>query len=132
MNNETTCCKSPEEGNTAVANRREWAPSSAETVWNATRREDGADVEVSLPGVRKEDLELEVRGSRLVLEAKRFQPESGGRLIHGTAAPGTYRLELRLGGSLDGGALEAKLESGLLRLSIPLVETAKPKRIQIV
>ena len=132
MNNESTCCKGTEEANTTVANHRECAPSSAEPVWSATRREDGADLEVSLPGVRKEDLQLEVRGSRLVLEAKRFQAASDGRLIHGTAAPGTYRLELRLGGSLDGGALKANLESGLLRLSIPLVETARPKRIQIV
>ncbi|MCH7225232.1 Hsp20/alpha crystallin family protein [Haloferula sp. A504] len=132
MNNETNCCESPATENTAITTREERPTRLAEPAWNATRREDGADIEVALPGVRKEDLNVEVSGSRLVVEAKRGSANSPGRLIHGEPAPDGYRLELRLGNSLDGSALSARLESGLLRLAIPLVEAAKPKRIEIV
>ncbi len=131
MNNETNCCEAPEKENTAITTREERPTRLAEPAWNATRREDGADIEVALPGVRKEDLNVEVRGSRLVIEAKRGSMLAPGRLIHGEPAPDGYRLELRLGNSLDGSALGARLESGLLTLSIPLVEAAKPKRIEI-
>ena len=132
MNNDTHCCQTPERENTALATCGDRATRLAEPTWNATRREDGADIEVALPGVRKEDLKVEVRGSRLVVEAKRGSSNPSGRLIHGEPAADGYRLELRLGNSLDGGALSARLESGLLHLTIPLVEAAKPKRIEIV
>lgn len=133
MNNETNCCQTPEAENTAIATCDERPTRLAEPAWNATRREDGADIEVALPGVRKEDLNIEVSGPRLVVEAKRGSANhSSGRLIHGEAAPDGYRLELRLGKSLDGGSLSARLESGLLHLAVPLAETAKPKRIEIV
>lgn len=131
MNNDNTCCQNEVAENTAITPRNERPTRFAEPAWSATRREDGADVEVALPGVRKEHLTLEARGSRLVLEARRGGNAPAGRLIHGEPAPDGYRLELRLGNSLDGSALSAKLESGLLRLSIPLVAAAQPKRIQI-
>lgn len=131
MNDTTTCCETPDKEKTAIAHREPNPDHLAEPTWNASRREDGADIEVALPGVRKEDLKVEVRQSRLLLEARRSQSENPGRLIHGTPAPDGYRLELRLGNALDGASLTARLESGLLRLAIPLVEAAQPKRIEI-
>lgn len=130
MNEETTGREAAEE-TTAIRTRDEQPQRLAEPAWNANRHDDGADIEVALPGVRKEDLSLEVRGSRLTLEARRTNPSREGRLIHGEPAPDGYRLELRLGKALDGTALNAQLEAGLLRIRIPLVETAQPKRIEI-
>jgi HSP20 family molecular chaperone IbpA len=130
MNEQSTCCQAAEES-TAIRTRDERPLRLAEPAWNANRHDEGADVEIALPGVRKEDLSLEVRGSRLTLEARRTNPAGEGRLIHGEPAPDGYRLELRLGNALDGSALSARLDSGLLRVRIPLVEAAQPKRIEI-
>ncbi len=131
MNEETTCCETPDTENTAITTRDDRPRRLAEPAWNATRHDHGADIEVALPGVRKEDLKLEVRGSRLALEARRPDQAPAGRLIHGEPAPDGYRLELRLGNALDGSALSARLESGLLKVSVPLVKAAQPKRIEI-
>ena len=132
MNEETTCSETPSrEETTAITTRDERPLRVAEPAWNANRHDDGADIDVALPGVRKEDLSVEVRGSRLTLEARRANPSREGRLIHGEPAPDGYRLELRLGNALDGSALNARLDSGLLRISIPLVEAAQPKQIEI-
>lgn len=131
MNEETTCCRSAANENTAVTTCRNEAKTFVEPTWNVTRHEEGATIEVSLPGVRKDDLKLEVRGTRLILEASRSGPVPAGRLLRGAPAPEGYRLELRLGNTLDGGALEARLDAGLLKLAVPLVQAARPKRIEI-
>lgn len=103
----------------------------AEPSWEARKHEKGVDVEVSLPGVRKDDLTLEVVGSQLRLEARRLPAADRGQLIHGEPAPEAYRLKLRLGETLDGEALEAHLADGVLRVKIPLVRSAQPRRIEI-
>lgn len=123
--------QTPATENTAITSRDEQSPRLAEPAWNATRNDHGAEVEVALPGVCKEDLQIEVRGPKLTLQARRPNTSREGRLIHGEPAPDGYRLELRLGSALNGPSLSARLDSGLLRISIPLVETAQAKRIEI-
>ncbi|BCX50292.1 hypothetical protein HAHE_42000 [Haloferula helveola] len=136
MNHETTCCQAsaPEASTveTTVATRDGSSNSYVTPVWHARRTDHGVELEVTLPGVTKEALELEVRGSHLVLEARRPGSANDGRLIHGQPAPDGYRLKLRLGESLDGSGLRATLEAGILRASVPLVEAAQPKKIEIL
>lgn len=99
-------------------------------VWSTNRHAHGIDVEVQLPGVAKDALNVQTHGSSLVIEAARRA--APGKLLQGDPAPDGYRLKLRLGESLDAEKLTARLADGLLRLSIPLVEAAKPKSIEIL
>ncbi|MGB6221902.1 Hsp20/alpha crystallin family protein [Haloferula sp.] len=130
MNTDTTCCQT-DGGNAAVAERNETTVRYTEPVWNADRHDQGVDLEVTLPGVAKEALSLEVHGQHLQLEAQRKSPESSGKLIYGQPSPEGYRLKLRLGDTLDGAALKANLENGILRVSIPLLESAQPRKVEI-
>jgi HSP20 family protein len=102
-----------------------------EPTWQARRHDHGSEIDIALPGVRKEDVKLEARGHRLILEARRATSDELGTLVHGEPAPEGYRLELRLGRALDGAGLSAKLEHGLLKVAVPLVEAARPKSIPI-
>lgn len=99
--------------------------------WQSKKTDDGAIVEIALPGVTKDDLELTTGNGFLKLEAKR-QPVAAGRLIQGTAAPGAYSLGLRLANNLDGGNANAKFEEGVLTVTLPLAESARPRRIEVV
>ena len=131
MNPENTaCCETPLT-DTTVVTREENTASFVQPEWNARKHDGGVDLEVTLPGVRKEDVAIEIRGESFRLEARRPRPGTGGRLVYGTPAPDGYRLRLRLGESLDGGALNARLEDGVLRIAIPLVEAAQPKKIEV-
>ena len=133
MNTETTCCET-DGCNTAVTEKNERNETTVrftEPTWSADRHDQGVDLEVTLPGVKKEDLNLEVHGQHLQLEAQRATPESSGKLIYGQPAPDGYRLKLRLGDTLDGSALKANLADGILKVAIPLVESAQPRKVEI-
>ncbi len=119
-------------GEAGATSREETPTAFRQPQWSANKHEGGVDIEVTLPGVSKEDVDVQVRGSHLELEARRNKPaENRGRLVYGTPAPQGYRLRLRLGESLDGNRLEASLADGILKVAIPLVEAAKPKKIDI-
>ncbi|GAA5484365.1 Hsp20/alpha crystallin family protein [Haloferula sargassicola] len=126
-----TCCENQA---TEVAPTEATATEVAyvQPQWRARRHESGVDLEIIVPGVKREDLKLESQAAQLVLEATRLQPENAGRLVHGAPAPEGYRLKLRVADNLDAGKLSAKLENGILRVSIPLVEAAQPKRIEVL
>lgn len=100
--------------------------------WRARRHEGGVDVEVVIPGVKKDSLTLEIQGTQLVLEAVRPADDHPGKLVHGPAAPEGYRLKLRIAENLDTAKLTAALADGILKLSLPLVEAAQPKRIEVL
>ena len=117
--------------NTAVTDRNESTVRYSEPAWTGDRHDQGVDLEITLPGVKKEDLNLEVSGRNLQLEALRAMHPSTGKLIYGQPSPEGYRLRLRLGETLDGSALKAKLEDGILRISIPLVEAAQTRKVEI-
>ncbi|MEM1084160.1 MAG: Hsp20/alpha crystallin family protein [Verrucomicrobiota bacterium] len=134
MNDNTTCCQTGD-CHSAVAEATDTTTTTAvhtvEASWKADRHDQGVELEVTLPGVRKEDLEVEVQSQLLQLTATRRKPENAGRLIYGRPTPDGYRLKLRLGNSLDGSQLKANLSDGILKVSIPLVAAAQPRKVEI-
>lgn len=98
--------------------------------WQSKKTDDGAVVEIALPGVTREDLDLTTGNGFLRLTAAR-KTSAGGKLIQGYGAPGAYELGLRLATNLDGGNANAKFEDGVLTVTLPLAESAKPRRIEV-
>ncbi|MCC2675545.1 MAG: heat shock protein Hsp20 [Ramlibacter sp.] len=85
-----------------------------------------------LPGVPRDQLDVRVDGETLVLEATAATagPENL-QLVHGEAQIPTYRRQFTLSRELDASRIEAQLRDGVLRLTIPKAEEAKPRRIQV-
>jgi HSP20 family protein len=85
-----------------------------------------------LPGVQREQLHIRVDGDTLVLEAT---ARAGGpenmELVYGEAQCPAYRRQFTLSRELDTGRIEAQLRDGVLRLSIPKSEAARPRRIEV-
>jgi HSP20 family protein len=85
-----------------------------------------------LPGVPRDQLQVRVDGETLVLEATAV---TGGpedmELVYGEAQCPAYRRQFTLSRELDTGRIEAQLRDGVLRLTIPKAEAARPRRIQV-
>jgi HSP20 family protein len=85
-----------------------------------------------VPGIDPDSLTLEVQRNVLTVggERKSLAPEDASW----TAAErpsGSFRRPVFLGESLDPDRIAAHYEAGVLKVSIPVVETAKPRRVQI-
>jgi len=85
-----------------------------------------------LPGVARDHLQVRVDGENLVLEATAATstPERM-ELVYGEAQSSTYRRQFTLSRELDAGRIEAQLRDGVLRLTIPKAEEARPRKIQV-
>ena len=85
-----------------------------------------------LPGVAREQLQVRVDGETLVLEATAATAGPADmQLVYGEAQIPTYRRQFTLSRELDASRIEAQLRDGVLRLTIPKAEEAKPRRIQV-
>ena len=85
-----------------------------------------------LPGVPRDQLQVRVDGDTLVLEATAVA--SGPQdmeLVYGEAQCPAYRRQFTLSRELDAGRIEAQLRDGVLRLTIPKAEEARPRRIEV-
>ena len=85
-----------------------------------------------LPGVAREQLQVRVDGDNLALEATAATAGPADmQLVYGEAQIPTYRRQFTLSRELDASRIEAQLRDGVLRLTIPKAEEAKPRRIQV-
>ena len=94
--------------------------------------ESGITLLADLPGVSRDRLGLRVDGDTLLLEATAatsVPPEM--ELVYGEAQFASYRRQFTLSRELDTARIEANLKDGVLRLSIPKLEEAKPRRIEV-
>ena len=82
-------------------------------------------VKVELPGVKKEDIQVEVENSVLSLTAKRTDKTADGE------STAEYRRVLNVPAGVDAGQVVATHENGLLTLTLPKAEQAKPRRIEV-
>lgn len=96
--------------------------------------EDDAGITLlaDLPGVSREHLGLRVDGESLTLEATATtaQPENM-QLVYGEAQFPSYRRQFTLSRELDASRIEASLKDGVLKLAIPKLEEARPRRIEV-
>lgn len=92
----------------------------------------GATVQIALPGVRKEDVNLTHLETGLRIEASRSDAVPENWKTHrDSGAVRRYGLDLRLTSRLDGTKTAATFDSGVLTLEVPLREEAKPRQIAV-
>lgn len=85
-----------------------------------------------LPGVPREGLHVRVDGDSLTLEATATPSGPDNmELVYGEAQVAAYRRQFTLSRELDASRIEAQLRDGVLRLTIPKAEEAKPRRIEV-
>lgn len=94
--------------------------------------EAGFTVLADLPGVARDRLTVRVDGDSLLIEGAAQAPVGADMtLIYGEVLNPLYRRTFTLSRELDPGKIEAKLDNGVLRLTIPKAEEARPRRIEV-
>jgi len=92
---------------------------------------DGYALELELPGVRKEDLEITIEGCALTVTARReADVQPGEPLLRERHAFG-YRRTFELDPVIDTKGIGAQMNHGVLRINLPKSEQEKPRRIKL-
>jgi HSP20 family protein len=98
---------------------------------DAFRVGDELVVELDLPGVEHESIDLTVEKNVLTVHARRRGHDEGVELLVGERPQGTFSRQLFLGDSLDTDKVDASYTDGVLTLRVPVAERAKPRRVPI-
>jgi HSP20 family protein len=113
-------------GGSSLRTRPAWhAPTS---VWEEN---DRFHIELELPGVKQEDLELTFEKGSLSITAERKAPEGERTNWHDERGYGKVTRLVSLPESADTENIEAELVSGVLHVSVPKKPEAQPKRIEV-
>ncbi len=87
---------------------------------------------VELPGVSKDGLEIELKDDVLRVRGRRPAPtEKEKLLVDGRHAARVFERQFSLGREIDREHINARLENGLLTLSLPRRAEVKPQRIEV-
>jgi HSP20 family protein len=99
---------------------------------DAYRRGEQFFIHLDLPGVDLDGIDLTVEQNVLTIRAeRRFEPVEGDELLISERPQGMFTRQLMLGESLDTDRLEANYDQGVLTVTIPVAEAAKPRRVEI-
>jgi HSP20 family protein len=88
-------------------------------------------IEVELPGVRREDVDVNLNGNELVVAGEVKERKREGLFRHRTRRVGEFELRVALPGDLRAGDVEASLAYGVLKLYVPKAESTKSSRITV-
>ena len=109
-----------------------WTSAPAAMPLDAYRHGDRVLVHFDLPGVDPSSIDLTVEQNVLTARAERtWQPAEGDDVIVSERPQGNFTRQLFLGESLDGERIEANYEHGVLTVTIPVAEQAKPRKVEI-
>jgi HSP20 family protein len=92
---------------------------------------DGYTLEVEMPGVTKDGLDISVENNELRIIGRRSLPVVEGTLIHHESRPENFRRTFELDPSIDANKISARIEQGLATLTLPKAEHVKPRKIAV-
>lgn len=98
---------------------------------DAWRAGEEVFLEFDLPGVEPEAVDLDVERNVLTITARRDALQEDVQYLTAERPRGVFSRQLVLGDNLDLSAIHASYNDGVLRLTIPVAEKAKPRRIVI-
>ncbi len=92
---------------------------------------DGYMLEIEMPGVKKDGLEISFENNELAVIGRRSLPAAEGTPIHHESRPENFRRAFELDPSIDADKIGAKIEQGLVTLTLPKAEHVKPRKITV-
>jgi HSP20 family protein len=94
--------------------------------------EDGAYlIEAELPGVRREDIAIELVGNELSISGELKERERKGIVRRRTRQVGRFDYRVTLPSLVEAERIEARLADGVLTVRVPMVEQARRQRIEV-
>ncbi|OIO56333.1 MAG: heat-shock protein [Alphaproteobacteria bacterium CG_4_10_14_0_2_um_filter_63_37] len=105
-----------------------WSPSV-----DIVEKKEAIVIQADLPGVKKEDIHVEVNHGLLTIKGeRRFEQESEEHNVHRLERRyGSFSRSFSLPDSVDADQIKAAMSDGTLELTLPKIEKAAPKKIDI-
>ena len=94
--------------------------------------ENGLTFEVACTGLTKKDVVLDIEGDTLKISYTKPEKEEFHKgMIHNGLSKKSFDLRYKIAPKFDLTKVDAEMDNGLLKISIPLTKEAKPKAIKI-
>jgi HSP20 family protein len=93
--------------------------------------DDAYVVEIELPGVKRDHVDIEVADRRISVHGERKERERVGILRKRERTVGRFHYEVILPGDIDEEGIKADLDEGVLTVRLPKPEREQPRRIEI-
>jgi len=102
-------------------------------VLDIAERDDEVLVKAEIPGMKAEDIDISVQGNVLTIsgEKKESKEDKGEEYYHVERRYGTFRRDVNLSSAVDVDKIKAEYRDGVLTITLPKTEQAKPKRIAV-
>jgi len=88
-------------------------------------------LEAEMPGVSKEGLEVQLEGNELTILGHRSHGLAGAELLYRESHDRDFRRTFELDPTIDTPKIAARMENGVLHLTLPKAERVKPRKITI-
>jgi HSP20 family protein len=106
--------------------REGWSP-----LIDVEETDDAFLIEADLPGVKREDVDVEVVGNELRINGEVQEREQSGVLRQQARMRGRFEYRSTLPQYVDAEQIEATLKDGVLSLRVPKSERSQPRRVEI-
>ena len=116
---------------------RSTTPERAETVQyiapdvNIYETKDGYELEAEMPGVNKDGLEITLEGTEITITGHRTNEVVNGEVLFRERNQASYRRVFDLDPAIDTARISARMNQGVLLLSLPKSEAVKPRKIVV-
>lgn len=112
----------------AEASTHTWAPAV-----DILEHEDGTEIHVELPGLRRDDVEVGIENNVLTIRGERSREASTSdeSLVRVERSFGRFSRSFSLPNTLDVDRAEAEMDAGVLKIRFPKREEARPKQLEI-
>lgn len=110
-----------------------WGPSELAPSTNVAETENSYEVTMDLPGLKPEEVKVEVREGHLFVSGERKEEkEEKGKTFHRVERRyGQFQRTIPLPGTFREDDIEAQYKDGVLKVTLPKTEASKPKQIQV-
>jgi HSP20 family protein len=124
QNAAATTTTTPQNGN---ARREEYVAPEV----NIFETKDGYVLEADMPGVNKQGLEITLQDNEITIVGHRATDQVPGQPIFRERRQADYRRVFQLDPAIDGAKITAKMNQGILTLTLPKSEKVKPRKIRV-
>lgn len=98
---------------------------------NIRETKDGYVLEAEMPGVNKDGLEITLENNELTIVGRRASEAVAGEALFRERSSAHFRRVFELDPAVDAGRINAKVNQGVLSLTLPKSEKVKPRKIAV-
>ncbi|HEX6220054.1 MAG TPA: Hsp20 family protein [Acidimicrobiia bacterium] len=106
-------------------------PTPSVLAFDAVRDEGMVTIYFDVPGIEAGDIDVNVERNELTVTVERRWDEEDKEILAAERPQGTFTRRLMLSDGLDTDQMEADLDNGVLKVSVPMSERSKARRIDV-